>query len=156
MSCHANFITWNKAYSMFPKSTFVEYKAYPLECIEEDWDEFYKLHFEELRQRGWSRGTWPQDRVLPSDFEHPTISPSETSITRDHETSPIHRRVGDRKSWVVQLDTTSVVPPSTPDWVIESSGFSVWLPDRTMLNPMSYCTTTVVLLESHSLQYWSV
>lgn len=30
MSCICNFITWNKAYSLYPKSTFIEHKTFPL------------------------------------------------------------------------------------------------------------------------------
>lgn len=156
-SCQANFITWNKAYAMFPRSTFIDYKTYPLTGSATDDHGKFAASRAHLRQMGWARGTWPHPSTSWSNFKHPIDhQDSETKSTRHLVWPVLHRRVGDRKSWVVPLDTERIQPPQTPDWVLESGGFSVWLPHEAMLRRLSHCTIRYLLVQSHSLEYRSV
>jgi hypothetical protein len=98
-----NFISWNKAYSIFPGRMFPEHStirplmpklgsANYLDCCE--W--FVELLSSRPRRR--------------------------SEIGRK-------RRVGDRCCWMIALDTLSIVPSSTPDYVLESCSFRYLLAD---------------------------
>ena len=97
-----NVITWNKAFALFPRTTFLQHDAYPLTRLT---DYYAQLHAKYTR-RGWAM------RTLPA------------SSNTARELSG-YRRVGDRMAWQMTLDTQSVVPAAQPDYVIEYSLFSV-------------------------------
>ncbi|KAH7232516.1 hypothetical protein B0J15DRAFT_505391 [Fusarium solani] len=100
-----NFLTWNKAYSIFPLQTFINHQFYPLRSLDDDFGS--KLN--ELASQGWTT----RDIVWP-DFED----------ANTHRLAGL-RRIGDSSSLVILLDTDSVHAPSTPDSVIEYAQFEV-------------------------------
>ena len=97
-----NFLSWNKAYSLFPLPTFIQYKSYPLQ----KWDEATRLAAKADFRRGWNvQGVlWPEEK---------------------HPNQPIRerRRVGDRYAWIIPFDTKQVKWSKTPDYVLEHACF---------------------------------
>ena len=103
-----NFITWDKAFSLFPLSTFIWHKVYVR-------DQCAKTTQTELRQMGWTL-------VAPY-----IPNPRSPSHPVQHE-----RRVGDRRTWSIVLNTDGIQSSKTPDSIIENSFFSMHgLPFRT-------------------------
>lgn len=103
-SCVLNFITWNKAFSMFPHITFIQHKTVPLEPE-------LDLHgSNEYAERGWTR-------------MHGGGKFRGTGFPKC-----VFRQVGDASCWNMTLDTDGVRPSSTPDFVMECNGFRVGVP----------------------------
>jgi len=102
-----NFITWNKAYSVFPVQTLIHHTFYALRLWN---DEFGALLREQVNQ-GWTN----RDIVWPD-------------LTTDarHRIKNGHRRVGDQSSLVISLNTNCVQKASTPDSAIEFAQFEVF------------------------------
>jgi hypothetical protein len=107
-----NIISWNKAYSVFPDATFEGreiFMLYPL-------NDRHKAGILKYAKRGWSNWT---ERTLPRPLEKRT--PRSLSWGRHGG----HRRLADSNTWVVELDSTEVERPSTPDSVLEHACFTV-------------------------------
>lgn len=106
-----NIITWNKAYSVYPTSTFVRHKTFLLKML----DRRFGGLLAKYRRRGWDVRDvlWEEDK-LDTRFR---LEMSKT------------RRVGDSSTWILPLDTTGVTPSAVPDSVIEYSQFNLW-PDN--------------------------
>ncbi|KAF4636655.1 hypothetical protein G7Y89_g1438 [Cudoniella acicularis] len=102
-----NIITWNRAYSMFPAQTVIHHKSYALRLWN---DEFGSLLREQVDQ-GWTN--------------RDIIWPDLTTDARYRIRNGL-RRVGDRSSLAVPLDTTDVQQASTPDSAIEFAQFKVF------------------------------
>ncbi|KAJ4387135.1 hypothetical protein N0V93_007724 [Gnomoniopsis smithogilvyi] len=124
MSCICNFITWNKAYSMYPKTTFVYHKTFPLLPLERRWKDLYQTYFIKYRQRGWGRMI-----KLPI-VEEPGEIFSAAAWAASGPLPAIQRKVGDKFSWVMRLEIEGVTPSAIPDSVIESSGFEITAPKQ--------------------------
>ena len=88
-----NFISWNKAFSIFPHASFVEYKTYQLHDLNDRTGD--KLAF--ASRNGWETAD----------------TTSASGRVRDRELTGT-RRIGDRKSCVILLDTLGVQPPNKP------------------------------------------
>ncbi|KAF1809576.1 hypothetical protein P152DRAFT_441373 [Eremomyces bilateralis CBS 781.70] len=101
-----NFITWNKAYSIFPIQTVIHHKLYALKPMDEDFGSVLN----ELSNQGWTTRDiiWPE---LAADAQ-------------SHEISG-YRRVGDQSTLVILLHTYNVQKASTPDSVTEYAQFEV-------------------------------
>ena len=94
------FISWNKIYCLFPYVQFIQRKSYVL------WDPSEKLNQVLAAQR--SMGLEVLNVALLKD--------SFDTMTRS-------RRVGDKYTWTIELDTTGVQAPKRPDSVLESTTF---------------------------------
>ncbi|KAI1415796.1 hypothetical protein F5Y13DRAFT_186651 [Hypoxylon sp. FL1857] len=108
-----NFISWNKAYSLFPRATFLYHETMPLKPVNEH---FGRLH-SKYSKRGWRMRTQP----ITYDVFPGHISPYGTSA---------NRRIGDRDTRIIRLDTAFVERPPQPDFVLErnlASGISAGL-----------------------------
>ncbi|KAJ2990846.1 hypothetical protein NUW58_g2756 [Xylaria curta] len=105
-TAHINFITWNKAYSLFPRQTLLDHQFYPLGSL----DNGFGSGLSELAHHGWTT----RDIVWP-DLADKTACKVKGRL----------RRVGDNSSLVISLDTSSVQRPSAPDSVIEYAQFRV-------------------------------
>lgn len=101
-----NFISWNKIYSIFPRTTIAHHKFYPLRSL----DDHFGAILVELAQQGWTS----RDLVWPD-------------LTKDgpHGLGP--RRVGDHFSLVIPLPSisTRLRVASAPDYVLELVKFDV-------------------------------
>ncbi|KAJ0127582.1 Maleylacetate reductase [Fusarium oxysporum f. sp. albedinis] len=100
-----NAITWNKAYSVFPRQTLIKHEFYPLRPLDND----FGSELSELSPQGWTT----RDIVWP---DH----------ARDKLRNLIGvRRVGGSSSLVIPLDTTSVTTQPVPDYIIEYAQFEI-------------------------------
>ena len=99
-----NFLSWNKAYSIFPDITFLHPRTtYPLKRI----DRSYPPLLAKYEIRGWTMS----DPI-----------PEESLYSICVNTS---RHVRDYKTRKIALNTTGVGPPRVPDFVLESSCFQL-------------------------------
>ncbi|KAI0148170.1 hypothetical protein F4776DRAFT_660343 [Hypoxylon sp. NC0597] len=103
-----NFISWDKAYSLFPRATFLYHETMPLKPVNEH---FGRLH-SKYSERGWRMRTQP----ITYDVYPGRKSPFGQKA---------NRRVGDEDTWKIRLDTTFVERPSKPISVLEYSGFQL-------------------------------
>jgi hypothetical protein len=104
MTAIVNFITRNKAYSIFPRHTFLQHKAYLLKPL----DEYLSMLLRKYAGRGWNiQGhLWEEEM-------NDLLSIQEC------------RRIGDRHSWVKTFDIKVVTPPDMLDTVLEYSEFKM-------------------------------
>ncbi|CVK85081.1 uncharacterized protein FMAN_01997 [Fusarium mangiferae] len=101
-----NFITWSKAYCVFPRQTLLKHEFYPLRPLDDD----FGLELSDLSPHGWTN----RDILWP---DHVGEKKLQGFI-------PV-RRVGDSSSLVIALDTNSVVTQAVPDYVTEFSQFEI-------------------------------
>lgn len=96
-----NFMSWNKAYSIFPVPTFHHYKGYLVDpCETPIGNTIYQL--------GWRL----QDIQWPEEMK------------QDRSLGPL-RRIGDKYTWCIAFDTDGVDRSPTPDYILESSTFGI-------------------------------
>ncbi|MCJ1415051.1 hypothetical protein MMC32_001381 [Xylographa parallela] len=101
-----NFMTSSKAYAIFPLPTFLQYKTYALNVLDDAcWSTLAKY-----TQRGWRT----QD------------------VLWEEEESPYHpirklRRIGDHSTWRIPLDMTNMEKCSMPNEVFEKAEFGMVL-----------------------------
>lgn len=108
-----NIISWNKAYAIFPKSSFIAHKGFLAHVLDGKMKDDYSRY-------GWRTQDvqWIEDAA------------------RDKSFCP-ERRVGDKNSWVIGFDTTNVSWSATPDFVLEYAVFSI---EINKLNPTGLCS----------------
>ncbi|EPE34585.1 hypothetical protein GLAREA_10279 [Glarea lozoyensis ATCC 20868] len=95
-----NFITWNAAYCLFPDLTFIKRTTYSLKNTEER----YNHQIAKYRDRGWETLGVVEDE--------------DQQFTKSlllHDDEQGFRRIGDSRTWKIDLDTAGVTPgaPST-------------------------------------------
>ncbi|KAK7983379.1 aldolase [Apiospora arundinis] len=100
-----NFVTWNKAYSIFPRQTLIDHYFAPLKPL----DDGFGTHLKELVCQGWTA----------RDIRWPDLDGAKARQLCGF------RRVGDDSTLLVPLNTDSVEVPPTPDFVIEYTQFKV-------------------------------
>ncbi|KAK8206878.1 hypothetical protein M8818_004713 [Zalaria obscura] len=102
-TAHANIISWNKAYALFPKITFTDNKI----VLARHLDDRLGSILARYSKRGW-RST---ERLANlSDVSQDLV---------------FQRRIGDNSTWIIPFDTTHVRNPGLPDYVLEYSGFTL-------------------------------
>ena len=105
-TANANVITWNKAFSIFPKQTIIQHKFYPLRPVDNE----FGVGLTELNSQSWTT----------RDMMWPELDTNTWPAQADSG-----RRVGDRRSLVIALDTNKVQKPHTSDFVVEYAQFEV-------------------------------
>ncbi|RYP78129.1 hypothetical protein DL770_006919 [Monosporascus sp. CRB-9-2] len=147
-----NFISWNKAYSIFPRATFLLHETVPLAPVYE----VVGSHHAKWSKRGWRLRT-KAVYTSGADIEQPL-----GYLGRNGD-----RRIGDSDTWVIRLDGATLVDKSAsfaPDSVLEYSGFHVGdldLQARDLYNMEDWVSVrsslavsiTAELQHSHSLRY---
>ena len=104
MTAVLNVISWNKAYAVFPKDTFIGRKTYMLQPL----DAYFEKLLHKYNHRGWQ----PEEILWSEDDQHTTsIKPT--------------RRLGGNVTWVVPLSIDGVQKPSQPDFVLEHTSFTM-------------------------------
>lgn len=98
-----NFISWNKAYAIFPVPTYFEQKGYLLRPL----DEHLGQHLAKYSKRSYKF----QDVVWEGEDPVPALQGL--------------RRISDRHSWIIPFDTAGVEDSRTPDSVLEYAGFTI-------------------------------
>ncbi|KAI1333597.1 hypothetical protein F5Y15DRAFT_340770 [Xylariaceae sp. FL0016] len=133
-SCFLNFITWDAAYSMFPRTTFGEHKTIQqrASCDQREW---YRAKY---RERGFVMAISPTHAGL-----------AEWGSKFDGQHYP--RRVGDRRTWTMRLDTEGVTPSSTPTVVFETHTFAI--SHKLEWNPLKLCRIEANLINSQALEH---
>jgi hypothetical protein len=103
-SAIVNFLTWNKAYSLFPLPTFVYHKTYLFKGL----DEYHAGLMGKYGRRGW--------------LVQPTLWEEEKNSS-----CPLlgERRVGDRFSWKIAFNTNGVRKSQVPNEALEYCAFSL-------------------------------
>ena len=101
-----NLMSWNKAYSVFPLPTFVQYKGYQL-GVNGSFPGF-------LRERlAYPLGRWKMQEIMclgEKRVNHPLRT---------------FRRVGDRFTWTIPFNTENVQWSKIPDYVLEYASFQM-------------------------------
>ncbi|KAF2119561.1 hypothetical protein BDV96DRAFT_642579 [Lophiotrema nucula] len=117
-----SFLSWNKAFALFGHSTYVAKEIYPLFQLQESMAQHYRY----LANAGYTmkKVHWKQ-----------------AGCGGDCEIVTRPRRVGDRHTWVINLDTKNITPSEMPNAVIESSTFivrCVWNPHLPVFGKISH------------------
>jgi hypothetical protein len=119
----ANYISWNKAYSVFPYTTFINSETFLLKCI---------MGVTDDTLRSWKELCLKVS--VYSDHDHITglmeLDLGQIDAPSTKMQLCRHRRIGDDRSWVIHLNTVSLIPSSFPDHLIYYVGFVV----RTQFN----------------------
>ncbi|KAF2119560.1 hypothetical protein BDV96DRAFT_642578 [Lophiotrema nucula] len=132
-----NFITWNKAYCVFPKHNVMKKESYLLQDPQSD-ENLLRSH---LLQ---------EDDVAPMAL-HWDYGYSWNERSADGYALTCPRRVGDRNSWIIELDTSGVSQPhGSFDAAVQLTGFRL---KRMHNDEMSYYTMDLDILTSPSLRY---
>ncbi|KAM3498599.1 hypothetical protein MY10362_008089 [Beauveria mimosiformis] len=99
-----NFITWNKAYSLFPAATLARRKTYPLRPMDDD----FGALLAELAHQGWT-----------------TRNMAWLELGDEIPYEPGPRRIGDAYSVCISVVPHIASTDKTPDYVIEHATFDV-------------------------------
>ncbi|KAH6973768.1 hypothetical protein BKA56DRAFT_734470 [Ilyonectria sp. MPI-CAGE-AT-0026] len=103
-----NFVSANKAYSIFPRPTFIQRQLAPLRSLDDE----LNARLKKLRQHGWSS----RDVLWPGDHGGHGTLPQFTGL----------RRVGDSSTLVIQLDPiTQFRIKRFPESAIDYSQFNI-------------------------------
>ncbi|KAI0486682.1 hypothetical protein F4859DRAFT_526926 [Xylaria cf. heliscus] len=158
-SCIMNFISWNKAYCIFPRATLLFGETVTLKGPQDHNVELHKKY----SRRGWRLRTAsvfmdPYQLVI-LDFRRANESKDkkQNNLSRFYPlgTGTLDdRRVGGNDTWTMKLSIAGVEPPLQPDSVLEYSSFKIFGGN----NPAYDEDGTGIriranLLESHSLRY---
>ncbi|KAI1263505.1 hypothetical protein F5Y18DRAFT_438187 [Xylariaceae sp. FL1019] len=120
-SCIVNIITWNKAYSIFPRATFLKHRTIALRSLSQFSPGTGALHAK-YSKRGWRMWTHPVPFAVADDL----VGGKKGCSDLEDECGPHRcRRIGDRDTWTLKLDTMGVRRPLLPDFVIECTNFAV-------------------------------
>lgn len=129
-----NCISWNKAYALFPLSTFVHHQGYMLTSYT---DQHPRL-LAKYSLRGFeTKGVkWPED---------------------ERSNHPIRnlRRISDRFSWIIECGTEHVERSKIPDHVLSSTEFSMRADKAHDFDSriIGHYGVTATVFKSHVLRY---
>ena len=98
-----HFFSWQKAYSIFPQTTFIDRRCYMLKEI----DQFHAPRLAKYSRRGWQL----QDVAWAGEPRVPALEGT--------------RRVGDQHSWIIPLNTKGIERTGKPDYVSAFANFHV-------------------------------
>jgi hypothetical protein len=136
-------ISWNKAYSLYPRCTMLTKEAFLLNMMNEEICEELSEDINSLSEDGIAA-----KGVHWSSMHDPSNVPEEL-------TSRL-RRIGDKFTWTINLNTEGISPTScVPDNVLQSSTFRIALPFRSspFEMPVSYYTMMVRSLTAPTIKY---
>ncbi|CZT44196.1 uncharacterized protein RSE6_04331 [Rhynchosporium secalis] len=104
-----NVITWNVAYSLNPKTTFLKPREQRILTPGAGWDDMILSEdfVDKYEQRGW--------KLIDSSLE---VGPEECDIALYPS-----RRIGDSGTWKIELETDQMESSKTPNYVLELSYF---------------------------------
>jgi len=110
-------ISWDKAYSIFPDTTFNERKTYQLRPL----DDYFGPLIAKYSRRGWRtlELVWEEDKQRSKSIEASCRRLGDLTSYK----SPC-RRLGDQLSWKIALDTAGVAP-GLPVTVLKYSCFDI-------------------------------
>lgn len=125
-------MTWNKVYSIFPVATLINEQFWPLRKLDDD----FGIKLSELAAMGWTtrQMVWPD-------------------LTKLQFSGSGQRRIGDRKSLIMQLAPVCCDTGSLPDYVIDHSDFEVAKPNNRIIGGHRSWSIASRVLTSPSLRY---
>ncbi|KAI0424038.1 hypothetical protein F5Y09DRAFT_348133 [Xylaria sp. FL1042] len=113
-SCIMNFISWNKAFCIFPRATLLFGETVALTR----WNDYdVELH-KKYSRRGWRQRSRPVTLAEGAKKYAPRDVFPLGGLGRD-------RRIGGSDTWTMNLSTAGVARPSQPDSVLEYSSFFI-------------------------------
>lgn len=109
-----NFVTWNRVYSVFPRETFIEKRAYLLR-----------------HPTKMTSSEWVDTESIGLDMS--PLKRQDALDDRERNTLLSQRRVGDASTWVIALNTSELpsIPPC-PDYLVESATFRLTMQNGVM------------------------
>ncbi|KAI1282223.1 hypothetical protein F5Y07DRAFT_395023 [Xylaria sp. FL0933] len=146
-SCIVNFISWNRAFCIFPRATLLFEETVALTKMTDYEVELHKKY----SRRGWRQRSRPIN-LTKSEKNHNhlllrDISPLGVCLSVD-------RRIGGSDTWTMKLSTAGVARPPQPDSVLEYSSFRVEsfleFMEEQEINAVRIC---IELFKSPSLRY---
>ncbi|KAJ8109059.1 hypothetical protein OPT61_g7731 [Boeremia exigua] len=122
-------ISWNKAYALFPCTAFIKSECYLLRKLADcSIDDLNKLTREGLKIKSIS---WRQrDDLTETQNNHGTNELLQDKDADEYGEIFRRRRIGDKHTWVMKLDTQGVDVPNIPTDVLESTTFRLRIPRR--------------------------
>lgn len=107
-TARCDIISWNKAYSLFPRATHIKKECYLVDDPQSDHE--------------ISRILSP---ISIEGLKTKTISWDSRWATRNYSADGMtcRRRIGDKRTWVCNLDIAGVFRPARPDEVLQSTTF---------------------------------
>ena len=128
-----NFVTWNKACSLVPAATFLRKEAYLIAKLGRGIDE---LDDEDISVKSVHWDQFSDDK--PDDLK---------TLLR-------LRRVGDRETWTIKLNTDGVTPSNVPDAILKSTTFQIRLSNEDTNGPTArYVVGRKCLFDHPVLKY---
>jgi hypothetical protein len=152
LTCDVNFITWNKAYSVFAHQTFISKDGYLLQHI---------IHTpaSDILNIWNNIGV----RIAPMSLQDALSSQSNTDPSSTHPKSSMLRKrlVGDKHSWIIPLHTSGIEPPPFPNSSFDYAGFEITTSMQQGTNPpapsqplpFGHYVVNMTFLKSHALRH---
>jgi hypothetical protein len=120
---YLRFLSWNKAYVLFPHEMFVEENCRLLS--RDDWDiSGYLTTWHDTQQLRHQAQTSDDARVGNTARLDRRLLFLLLGVAEDGP-DHMYRRIGDKHTWILNLDVAGVTVPDTPDAVLESTMFEV-------------------------------
>ena len=116
LTCDVNFITWNKAYSVFAYTTFILKEGFLLQHPKD-------LAIPQIPQI-WKHAGIDIAPIMLRDA-YPSATGTDTPHTSSNLSLLGNRLIGDKHSWIVTLDTSGIDLPRHPEHHINYAGFNV-------------------------------
>lgn len=117
------FITWNKAYALFPYKIPVKSECYLLQPMDNpilSWLRFFQSIGLTINTFSWvQHRTTLRTEVDGDTMELLSLGQAEHDVRELAR----YRRIGDKHTWMVNMDTRGLQVPDTPDAVLESTTF---------------------------------
>ncbi|KAI0460642.1 hypothetical protein F5B21DRAFT_16865 [Xylaria acuta] len=125
-----NFISWNKAYCIFPRATLLFGETVTLTGPQDNNVELQRKY----SRRGWRLRTAP---VFMDKYQLAVLASRQKDQSRDKKKSYLghfyplgtgalnDRRIGGDDTWTMTLNTAGVEKPPQPDSVLEYSSFKI-------------------------------
>lgn len=119
-----SFFTWNKAYVLYPYTTFIKAECYLLEDI----SDHVALRLASIAKDGLKTKnvSWAAGHTVLE--EGVFLQPLAREQGSEYKEMTRARRVGDRHTWSIDLDIEDMEIPSVPDAVVESTTFLLRVP----------------------------
>ncbi|KAF2124561.1 hypothetical protein P153DRAFT_435283 [Dothidotthia symphoricarpi CBS 119687] len=134
------FLSWNKAYCLFPIATFTNQESYLMTPLRNDTATNTTLTRAVLQTEA------QYGLKIKPPIWHPNANPSP-----DHTELGPYRCIGDKHTWTMHLDTTHIPAPQTPDLVLDMASFCITKTKEDSL--ATYLTLDYSLKKSCVLRY---
>jgi len=139
-SARACFISWNKAYCLFPSATILKRTSYRMTPLTQT---DYPRTIAAIKRDS-------EEGLIVKTGEW-MIKTLNDEVSKTHPEFAFARSVSDKLSWVIKLDTTDVSPATTPDSLLDDARFSVEVTSQSSI--VSHLKLRYDVLASCALQH---